>query len=95
MVWSHYLQEITNNNTHEEDGNISEEDERMPPRNKPMDFDEWQTWYSNDLLNMWMSIRAYKEDSGNESYVLDQAEFNDFCEFCYNYSCRLPSKYPS
>ena len=92
MVWSHYLQEI---NTHEEDGNISEEDERMPPRNKPMEFDEWQTWYSNDLLNMWMSLRAYKEDSGNESYILDQADFNDFCEFCYNFSCQLPSKYPS
>ena len=94
MVWSHYLQETTSG-VHEEDPNLLDEDERMPPRNKPMEFEEWQTWYSNDLLNMWMGLKAYREDSGNEYYLLDEAEFHSFCRWCYHNSCKLPSKFPS
>jgi hypothetical protein len=33
-------------------------------------------------LNMWMSIRQYKE----ERYICDHATFNSFCEWSYKNS---------
>ena len=93
MVWSHYLQETNNNQD-----NVSEEnsdDELSPLHNKPMLYDDWVTWFSNDLLNMWMGMRAYREDSGTTSYIIDKCEYEDFCMFCYEFSCRFPSKFPA
>lgn len=46
---------------------------------EPLDPESWQDWYSEDLLNMWMSIRQYKEDR----YICDRATFNSFCEWAY------------
>lgn len=93
MVWSHYLQEINTTNTN--DDYASDEEEHLPSRHKAMPYDDWVTWYSNDLLNMWMGMRAYKEDSGNTTFILDHAEYDDFCHFCYEFSCKLPSMFPS
>jgi hypothetical protein len=49
---------------------------------EPLDPESWQDWHSEDLLNMWMSIRQYKE----ERYICDRATFNSFCEWAYKYS---------
>lgn len=95
MVWSHYLQETNNNQVENSNGNSSDEDERRPSRHRPMLYEDWVTWYSNDLLNMWMGMRGYREDSGTHNYIMDQCEYHDFCEFCYEFSCRFPSAYPS
>lgn len=46
---------------------------------EPLDPESWQDWYSEDLLNMWMSIRQYKE----ERYICDRATFNSFCRWAY------------
>ena len=96
MVWSHYVQETTNNqdpsNTTE---NTSDDDELIISRNRPLDFDTWTTWYSNDLMNMWMSLRAYREDSYTGNYILDQGDYSSFCEFCYEFSSKFASSYPS
>lgn len=94
MVWSHYVDATRSNETAwtNDDDN---EDQRMPPRNRPLEFQDWITWYSNDLMNIWMSMRAYREDSGNSSYLLDRLEWGEFCEFCYRFSSGLPSSMPS
>ena len=94
MVWSHYVQETNNNQIPSVEGYSSDE-ERLPPRNRPMIYDDWITWYSNDLLNMWMGMRAYREDSGTSTYIMDQCEYDDFCRFCYEFSCQFPSAFPS
>jgi len=49
---------------------------------EPLDPETWQDWHSEDLLNMWMSIRQYKE----ERYICDLATFNSFCEWSYKNS---------
>jgi hypothetical protein len=49
---------------------------------EPLDPESWQDWHSEDLLNMWMSIRQYKE----ERYICDRATFNSFCEWSYKNS---------
>lgn len=95
MVWSHYLQETTNNQADNNVENTSDDDELAIPRNRPLDFDMWVTWFHNDLLNMWMSLRAYREDSSTTHFILDECEFHDFCEFCYEFSSRFASRYPS
>lgn len=96
MVWSHYIQEITNSETDEKNVGISGEDDDLNiPRNREMPYELWCTWYSTDLFNLWMTFKAYREDSGNERYLLDECSFGNFQMFCYNNSSKFPSKYPS
>ena len=97
MVWSHYLQETTNNQEDNNNNpeNTSDDDERSVPRNRPLDFDMWMTWYSTDILNMWMSLKAYREDTSITNYILDDCEYHEFCEFCYEFSSKFASMYPS
>jgi hypothetical protein len=59
-----------------------EEDQLDDGLMEPLDPESWQDWYSEDLLNMWMSIRQYKEDH----YICDKATFNSFCEWAYKNS---------
>jgi hypothetical protein len=79
MVWSEYL----NNETVWEDAHSDEENE--PPITR-LTCDEWTTWYSQDLLNMWFSLRQYREDSGLQNHILEGGSYTDFCEFCYRFS---------
>ncbi len=92
MVWNQYVQDA---NSVPNDDNISDEDERIVPRNKPMRYDDWSTWYSRDLLNMWMGMKAYSQDSGVNNYIMNECSFTDFCEFCYEFSSKFPSRFPS
>lgn len=95
MVWSQYREDsiqVPNDTGSDLD---DDQEELNIPRNRPLCFDDWITWYSNDLLNLWMSMKAYRENTGNQTFLLDQMEWTDFCEFCYNFSSKLPSSYPS
>jgi len=88
MVWSQYIADA-----HTEDMDLDDEsmEETPLPRNLPLDYQDWITWYSDDLMNMWLSLKNYREDSGNQHNLLDTMEWTDFCEFCYRFSCKLPS----
>lgn len=95
MVWGQYHEDnIQAPNDVTSDGEDDQEELNIP-RNRPLNYDDWITWYSNDILNLWMSIKTYREDTGNQPFLLDQMDWNDFCEFCYNFSSKLPSSYPS
>jgi len=94
MVWSQYV----NDAIHGEPTTIessADEDLQCIAATGELTFDEWTAWYSNDLLNMWMSLTAYREDSGSSEYILNEIDFNRFCEFCYESSSKIRSKYPS
>jgi hypothetical protein len=88
MVWSQYIADA-----HTEDMDLDDEsmEETPLPRNLPLDYQDWITWYSDDLMNMWLSLKQYSQDSGNQYTLLDGMEWTDFCEFCYRFSCKLPS----
>jgi hypothetical protein len=83
MVWSEYVQEtVYDTNDYAYDSNDDEPD----PPSVPLTFDEWCAWHSEDLMNMWMSLVQYREDSGMGYLILNFANFTDFCEFCWGKS---------
>jgi hypothetical protein len=95
MVWKHYSDEAyapENEAVHYEDEHFHEDTEPPPQR---LTFDEWCCWYSNDLLNMWMSLVQYRQDSGLTHYVMKEANYNDFCNFAYQTSHGYANCYPS
>jgi hypothetical protein len=92
MVWSEYV-EYTNDYHHGEMDYDSEQEEVLPP--SPMDLEDWITWYSRDLMNMWFSLKQYREDSGISNYVMNFSTYSDFCEYCYKMSDGTRNSYPS
>ena len=46
-----------------------------------LDPSEWHDWHSEDVLNMWMSLRQYLEDNHMSSTLLNKATFHNFAEF--------------
>ena len=92
MVWSEYASATRG----EEADNSDDERELVNfPKNKPLDYDDWTFWFSDDLRNLWWNIRDYTNGRGTSHRILDQADFDDFCQFCYNFSCKRPSALPS
>jgi hypothetical protein len=69
--------------------------EPPPPDQYKMDIDEWTIWYSNDLYNMWSILRQYAKNSGQGSWLLKNARFPDFAEWCYESSSKSRSSFPS
>ena len=91
MVWSQYVEDA--NDPSEEMDYESDYEDPLPP--SPMEIEDWVTWYSGDLLNMWFSLKQYREDAGIHNYVMSHATYTDFCEFCYRCSDGTRNSYPS
>ena len=90
MVWKQYADEAyaPENESRYEDLAIDDFEDRSPPER--LSFEDWCAWFSEDLLNMWMSLRSYGEVASTDSYILTYAEYNDFCYFCYQFSRGYP-----
>lgn len=43
--------------------------------------EDWHDWHSEDVLNMWMSLRQYLEDNHLQTTLLSKATFHNFAEF--------------
>ena len=91
MVWNQYVEDA--NSLPNEMDYDDEYEEELPP--SPMELEDWITWYSRDLMNMWFSLRQYREDSGISNYVMNFVSYSDFCEFCYRNSDGTRNSYPS
>ena len=87
MVWSQYVQDANITNTND----YSSDDEDDTIYSHPLEYQDWVTWYSDDLMNLWMSMKAYREDTGNVYHFLNSMEWTDFCEFCYQFSSKMPN----
>lgn len=49
--------------------------------NEPvLTIEEWHDWYSEDLLNLWMSVVQYHD----EWYLPLRRTFNEFCDFIFH-----------
>jgi hypothetical protein len=46
-----------------------------------LDPSEWHDWHSEDVLNMWMSLRQYLEDNHLSNTLMNKATFHNFAEF--------------
>jgi hypothetical protein len=47
---------------------------------------DWHDWHSEDVLNMWMSLRQYLEDNHLNSTLMNKASFHNFAEFVRQFS---------
>ncbi len=98
MVWSHYVDEaneaseefVKNGDDFFDD---PDEDEYAPP--VIMNIEDWETWYSRDLMNMWFSLRSYTDDAGVSNFLMPFATYSKFVEFCYGNSDGMRNSYPS
>lgn len=84
MVWSEYVEYTTGDNDNHNEYDNSDEDNDPPTRR--LNIEDWTSWYSEDLLNLWFSLVQYREDSGRFHDILKNASYTDFCEFCYRFS---------
>lgn len=91
MVWSGWVEEA--HDIENEPVEIDDYEDHNTP--EQMAFEDWCEWFERDLMNMWMSLRTYGQDAGTSSYILDSAQFNDFCWFAYSFSHGYPSLFPS
>lgn len=78
MVWQEYVEHTIGENDYS--------DEEYDDPRGALSIDDWTTWYSEDLMNMWMSLTQYREDSGRKHCILKGASYTEFCEFCYYFS---------
>ena len=73
MVWSQYIYEASTGFENE----VSDDDEIND--NTPLNIEDWEVEYSDELRYMWNTIRTLLYDAGLEH----TGEFCDFVEFCY------------
>ena len=57
------------------------DEEEQEEQEFELDEEAWQDWYSEHLLNMWMSLRQYIEDNSMQHILLTTATFPMFVEF--------------
>jgi hypothetical protein len=74
MVWGQYVYEASNGFEPE----VSDDDE-FNDEHTPLNIEDWEVEYSEELWHMWNTIRTLMYDARVEQL----GEFCDFVEFCY------------
>jgi hypothetical protein len=74
MVWNQYVYEASNGF----DPEVSDDDE-FNDEHTPLNIEDWEVEYSDELRHMWNTIRTLTYDAG----LQHSGEFVDFVEFCY------------
>ncbi len=74
MVWSQYVYEANTGF----DADVSDDDE-FNNEHTPLNIEDWEVEYSDELHMMWDTIRTLLYDARVEH----SGEFCDFVEFCY------------
>ena len=73
MVWSQYVYEANTGF----DADVSDDDDFND--NTPLNIEDWEVEYSEELGMMWNTINTLLYDAGLEH----SGQFVDFVEFCY------------
>ena len=74
MVWSQYVYEAT---TGFENSQASDDEEITDET--PLNIEDWQVQYSEELWYMWDTMNTLLYDA----HIQHNANFSDFAEFCY------------
>jgi hypothetical protein len=82
MVWSQYVYEASTGF----DNDASDDDEFI--ENTPLNIEDWEIEYSDELWHMWNTIRALMDDAG----ITHSGQFCDFVEFCYKEHDSYPER---
>ena len=68
--------------------NLDSDDEIVYGNDEIMSISDWETYYSEDLYNMWSSLRSYIDTTGARAYCMEYSTYTDFVEWCYNMSSK-------
>ncbi len=74
MVWSQYVYEATSGF----DPDVSDDDE-FNDEHTPLNIEDWEVEYSDELRHMWNKICTLMYDA----HIEHTGQFCDFVEFCY------------
>jgi len=74
MVWSQYVYEASIGF----DPDVSDDD-GFDDEHTPLNIEDWEVEYSDELRHMWNTTRTLLYDAG----LQHSGEFIDFVEFCY------------
>ena len=85
-------QQYTQTDTHQQ--NHSSDDEFIYGSDDTMSIQDWESFYSEDLYNMWSSMKTYTLSTGASAYMNEYASYQDFVEFCYSMSSKKMYMYP-
>lgn len=77
MVWSQYVYEANAGL----DTCASDDDEFND--DTPLNIDDWEVKYSDELWMMWNTVRTVLNDMYLDNTILTECRFTDFVEFCY------------
>ena len=87
MVWSQYKNDV---GSHHNNDNTNYDDN--PPLDQPMSYEEWKTWYSADLFNMWEGVIGYIRDTNLTKDIFKDGDYDDFCMNIYQFSSKRLNK---
>ena len=82
MVWSQYVYEATTGFDHDGSG----EDDELNERDAPLNIENWEVEYSDELSTMWNTMRTLFYDARIEH----SGRFCDFVEFCFTEHDEIP-----
>jgi len=82
---------VKDDNRATNDAHHQETDDEYCMDNDPMELEDWETFYSDDLYNLWGRMEGYLQETGAAAYMLLHVPWPDFVKFCYNNS--LKNKY--
>jgi len=91
MVWSHYANEANMNNGSHHNNDTNNNDYDDLPYNLELTFDDWKTVHANDLYNMWHGLQCYVQDACIQEDILNNADYDTFCEFIFDSSTKRKS----
>lgn len=77
MVWSQYVYEA-----HTGFDTYASDDEECNDTT-PLNIDDWEVRYSDELWMMWNTMRTILHDMYLDNTLLTECAFTDFVEFCY------------
>jgi len=91
MVWSQYRDAanlIDDAEAQEQPNQIIDSLANLKNTGIEVRFDDWITWYADDLHNVWSSITTYRHDALIASQFMNNLNYDDFCEMCYRTSAK-------
>lgn len=74
MVWSQYVFEATSGFDH--DGT---DDDELNERDAPLNIEDWEVEYSDELSYMWNTMRTLLYDA----HIQHSGSLSDFVQFCF------------
>ena len=86
MVWNQYVYEATTGNEVEDYSDSDETQNDPMTRHQPLPVWEWDSSWEEELGYMWFIINRYIDDAYLKNHLLKDAKYEDFVEFCYEFS---------